>query len=161
MYVRTRGQLEKQMGYSFASLLSGLRRLLRFRSAKINLNDLPIRSPLVFVGVNERDLQFPVLGQKKTDGLDGLHVIAIRAHSRLESLRIAAKAMLWGIDPREQDKEVESQILPELDLNYRGKKRRLTVAMDGELLNINAPLKYSYAPQELYVVVPSENGENR
>ena len=154
-FVRTREQLEKRMGYSSASFLAGLRRLLRFRSAKINLNGLPVRSPLVFIGVHERDLQFPALGQKKSEGLEGLHIIVIRDCSRLESLKIASKAILWGIDPLEQAEEVENFVRHDLELNYRGKRRKLTVALDGELTTINAPLRYSYMPQAFHVVVPT------
>jgi len=83
-----------------------------------------------------------------------LHVIAIRASTRFESLRIASRALLLGIDPLERGEEVESQVLQDVELNYSDKKRHLTVALDGELVSISAPLAYSYSPQALRIVVP-------
>jgi len=153
-FVRTREHLEEQLSYPSASLLAGLRRLLRFRSAKIDLNGTTVRSPLVFIGVHERDLQFPSFGQKKTAGNDGLHVIAIRAKSRWDSFKIAAKALLWGVDPLAREKDIDSQVLKELQLHYRNSKRKQAVALDGELLTIQVPLQYRYAPKALQVVLP-------
>jgi len=62
--------------------------------------------------------------------------------------------MLWGADPLAREKQIDNQVLKELELNYRDKRRKLVVALDGELLTIQAPLKYRYAPQALQVVVP-------
>lgn len=153
-FVRKREQLEKRMSYSFASLTAGVVRLIKFRSAKMDLNGSLFRSPLVFVGINERELQFPILGQKKADGAHGLHVIAIRSQSRLSSLKIAAKAFFFGVDPLERANEVENLLLRSLQLAYHSKSRKLTVAVDGELVRLRAPLRYRYEENALSVIVP-------
>ena len=87
------------MSYHLASLLVGLRRLVRLRRARIELNGDRLRSPLVFFGVGERELQLTALGQHKHDGRDGLHLIAIRRGRRMETLKLAVDAMFRGIDP--------------------------------------------------------------
>lgn len=153
-FVRTREQLENNMSYHSASLLAGLRRLARFRSAKLNVNGNTLRSPLVFVGVNERELRFPALGQEKPEGGEGLHIIVVKSRGRVETLKIACKAFFRGVDPLEQTKDVENLIRAELELSYHRKKRKIAVALDGELFSLTAPLKYRFEPAAFSVVMP-------
>ncbi len=154
-FVRTRNNLERQMDYHTASLLAGLRRLVRFRSARLNVNGNIMKSPLVFVGVDERELRFPILGQQKSDGEAGLHIIVVKSRSRLDTLKIACKAFFSGVDPLEQANEVEALLLENLELSYQQKKRQMTVALDGELASLTAPLQYRFAPEALSVIAPA------
>ena len=154
LFVRSRDSLERKMSYSTASIVAGLRRLIRFRSARISLNDKQLRSPLVFIGVFERDLQFPFLGQRKAAGQDGLHVIAMNTQSRWNSLLIACKAMLLGNDPLAKDQEVENAVLENMELNFHSSKAKVTVALDGELVKLSAPLQYRFVSDGLKVVIP-------
>lgn len=143
-FVRTRNKLERRMSYHLASVLAGLRRLWRLRSARFSLDGRQIRSPLVFVGVGERELMFPTLGQNRDDGQNGLHLIALRTHNRLETLQLAFNALLRGIDPLSRAKQVEERMLDSLELTYRHRRRHIHVAVDGELLLLDAPLRYQY-----------------
>jgi diacylglycerol kinase family enzyme len=152
-FVRTREHLENHMNYYIASLLAGIRRLVRFRSAKINLNGQVMKSPLVFIGVNERELRFPILGQEQNNGGQGLHVIAVKSHGRVETFKIACKAIFRGIDPLEQANDIENLIIEGLELGYH-RKTTIEVALDGELLSLSAPLKFRFDSSALFVVVP-------
>ena len=155
-FVRSRDYLENRhgMSYHLASLLAGLRRLVRLRSARIELNGDRLRSPLVFVGVGERELQLPALGQHKHDGRDGLHLIAIRRGRRTETLKLAVDAMFRGIDPLMRAQHLESRMLEKIELGYRRMRRKVIVAVDGELIKLSAPLRYHFAAQGLSVVTP-------
>ncbi|CAA6804235.1 MAG: Diacylglycerol kinase catalytic region [uncultured Thiotrichaceae bacterium] len=151
-FVRTRNQLQSDMGYHSASIIAGLRRLIRFRSSRVILDQIKIRSPLVFVGVEERELSFPHLGQYQDEGREGLHLIAVKSRSRFDTLKIAINAILRGIDPLDKAEKVENNVLDSLQLDFPQKSSKLYVAADGELVKLESPLRYRYARNELAVV---------
>ncbi|MAT51701.1 MAG: diacylglycerol kinase [Porticoccaceae bacterium] len=153
-FVRTREYLEQRMSYHLASVLAGLRRLLRMRNARVILGNEQVRTPLVFVGVDERDLQFPVLGDRKATGRAGLHVIAIRSEGPWETVKLAFNAMIRGIDPLTKSHHLESFITDNLALAYRRRRSRIIVALDGELVRVRAPLHYRYINDGMRVVLP-------
>ena len=164
-FVRSRDYLERRhgMGYHLASLLAGIRRLVRLHSARIKLNGRDLRAPLVFVGIHERELQLPALGQHKANGDNGLHLIAVRRGRRSDTLRIALNAIFRGIDPLVQSDDLENRVMDHIDLHYRRNRQKVTVAVDGELVKLDTPLKYRYAPCSLLVVtsrVPTETCPN-
>ncbi len=151
-FVRTRNHLEKRMGYSLASLIAGIRRLIRLRSARIQLDTVLVRSPLVFIGVGERELAFPFLGAERRDGQKGLHLIALKSRDRLETVNIALNAVFRGIDPLKKTRAVEARMVEQVCLGYKRKTRRIHVALDGELYPLRAPLHYAYMRDALQVV---------
>jgi diacylglycerol kinase family enzyme len=153
-FVRTRNNFEQKMDYHTASLLAGLRRLARFRSVKLIVKGNVLRSPLVFIGVNERELRFPKLGQQKPNGDEGLHIIAVKSSGRLEAFKIVCKAIFRGIDPLENAHEAENLLQENLKLSYHRHKREITIRLDGELVSLKTPLKYRFAPAALSVIMP-------
>ncbi len=155
-FVRTREYFERRMNYHLASLFAGLYRLLRLRSAHIQLDGKLIRTPLVFVGVGERELAFPSLGQARAQGQNGLHLLVVKTKNRLETVKLAANAILWGRDPLQQPQELEDCITQSLVLAFRHKKRRVYVAVDGELILLTPPLNYRFAEGELRVITPAK-----
>jgi len=159
LFVQSRMQYEQQIGYHSASLLAGLGRLFRFRSGRIDLNGSRLRSPLVFVGVHERGVKFPLLGQKKPDGREGLHLIAIRSRGRLESFRIAFNAMILGVDPMQKEERIENRVMEKLEIRFPKGGRKRLVALDGELVHLQVPLHYRYQPAALNVVTPQTKDE--
>ncbi len=152
-FVRTREYLEQRMSYQLASLLAGIRRLFRLRSASIRLDGCLIRTPLVFVGVGERELGFPVLGQKRTDGRDGLHLIVLKSRGGLATLKLALNAMIRGIDPLTREQQIRHYVTDALELYYRRKHRHIHVALDGELMLLKGPLRYRYGRDALSVII--------
>lgn len=155
-FVRTREHLEQRMNYHLASLLAGIRRLLRLRSAHIRLDGKLIRTPLVFIGVGERELGFPSLGKNHPDGENGLHMIAIRSHNPLETLTLAFNIILRGIDPLSREGQLEHYMTDSVALYYTRKKHHIHVTVDGELTLMQAPLLYRYAKDALRVILPTE-----
>lgn len=157
-FVRTREYLERKMQYMTASILAGIRRLYHFRHTHIILNEQKIKTPLVFVGVGERDLQIPAVGQVKPDGREGLHLIVIRCHSSWSVIKLVFSAMLMGIDPLTKAKLVDNAIIDEVEVTLRSRKKSLTVAVDGELIKLRPPLQYRFKRDSLNVVVPDAKG---
>lgn len=156
-FVRTRNHLEKRMSYTFASILAGSRRLMNMRSAHINLDQKVIKTPLVFVGVGEKELSIPFLGKDKAGGQRGLHLIAVLNTKTMATLALAFNAMLRGIDPLSKAREVEDRVITSLELNYAKRKRkRIAVALDGEICLLRAPIRYEFRAAAINVAFPSK-----
>ncbi|MGD2119724.1 MAG: diacylglycerol kinase family protein [Chromatiales bacterium] len=152
-FVRSREYLERRMSYHLASLLAGIRRLFKLRSIKIELDGHPVRTPLVFVGVGERELQFPMLGQARPEGKGGLHVIALRSRNRVDTLRVAFNAIFRGIDPLTKQCQIDQQLVDAIEINPK-RKKAVQIAVDGEIIQMSPPLKFRYEPDLVRVVVP-------
>src|SRR5204863_85435 len=97
-FVRIRERLERRFGYRFASTLAAFRILLQLRSFAVELevDGKPriYRTPLVFIGVGEREMQLPTLGSRVSDGKRGLHVMVVRGRSRARLLARALAAIV-------------------------------------------------------------------
>lgn len=110
------------------------------------------RSPLVFVGVGERELRPPRLGERKAAGRRGLHVLVVRRTTRLGLLAMAVRALVRGVRLWGGDREVDS--LVELGCRVALRHPRAWVSADGEVFAARGPLEYAYRPDALAVVVP-------
>lgn len=154
-FVRTRERLERYMSYHLASVLAGIRRLWRWRNAKLVLDGTVLRTPLVFIGVGERELAFPALGSACEDGADGLHLVSLHTDGLLPTFKLAFNIMLKGADPMSRTQQLDSRVIHGLELAYRRKRRGILVATDGELALLDSPLEYRYAHDALQVVLPA------
>lgn len=159
-FVRSRNYLENRMHYLPASIIAGIRRLLKFRSVRVILAGEPRRTPLVFIGVGEREVNLPALGQVKKSGCRGLHVMAVNCSSKLEVFMLIIKSIFAGVDPMKRERRLENLIVNNIELNFRHRKKKNTVALDGELEGLYTPLKYRFAPGEILVALP-DNLETR
>ena len=155
-FVRSREYLENRMHYFPASIIAGLRRLVRFRSIRIKLAGKLLHTPLVFVGVGERELRLPALGQVKKEGQQGLHLLALDCDSRLKIFKLVMQSFFWGIDPMEKETALQNQLVDNIDMNFHHRRKRVHVALDGELHWLEAPLKYRLAPGEIMVAMPEK-----
>lgn len=153
-FVRSRDYLQRKMGYLPASLIAGIHRLIRLRNHSITIGNMQLRTPLVFIGVGERELQFPFLGANKTDGREALHIIATQSSGILATLRMGINAALFGTDPMSRDDTLCSQIADSVHIGLKKRKNRLLVAIDGELEWMKAPLDYRHKPDAFRVVMP-------
>jgi diacylglycerol kinase family enzyme len=111
----------------------------------------PARSPCVFVGNNEYRLSVPAFGRReRTDGGE-LCVYVAKQQSRLGLLWLALRTFL-GFLAREQDLRIIK--LKAVEISTR-RRRRLLVALDGEVRLIRSPLRYRIRPGDLHVFVPA------
>jgi diacylglycerol kinase family enzyme len=154
-FVRERESLEKTFGYRFASAIAAFRILftLRLMGVEVMVEGTRriYRTPLVFIGVGERGLQIPTLGQRLPDGQRGLHVMVVRGRSRARMLALALATAARGMDSNSRSPEFESFIVDTLRIDMRGMG---TVAVDGEIVNLSAPLEYTLMRDALTVVCP-------
>lgn len=149
-FVRLRERLERSTNYRVASVLAGLRVLLRLQSIYLELQGQALRTPLVFIGVQERETLLPALGGCKPGGRRGLHTVVVHRDTRLGVLGLALKALWRGVDGLAQDGRLESLVLERFEL--RSRHRRVFVATDGEIERLTSPLAYRFAADALRVV---------
>jgi diacylglycerol kinase family enzyme len=153
-FVRLRERLERRVGYGIASFVSALRLLYRLPVFRVTLEvDGVAReyiTPLVFVGVGERELKLPTLGARVPGGRPGLHVMIIRRRSGARTLALALAAAARGVDAVAQTPAMDAFLVESLRIETHAK----LAAVDGELVAVASPLEYRHAPGCLRIVAP-------
>jgi diacylglycerol kinase family enzyme len=155
-YVRTRERWAPRLGYYGASLVAAAGTFARLHSLSLELEVAGqvrcVRSPLVFVGVGERELRPPRVGARREDGRRDLHVLIVRHTPRLRLLGMALRTLLGGIRPWARTGEVECLLVQRCTITVPASLR--WAAADGEIVPVRGPLTYSYRRDALTVRVP-------
>lgn len=159
-FVRARERLEKHLGYHIASFVAVVRLLLRLPTFRVTLQVEGVAreylTPLVFIGVGERELKLPTLGSRVADGKTGLHVMVIRRRSGARTLALAFAAAARGVEAVAQTPALDSFLVD----SCRIEPRTRMAAVDGELVRMSPPLEYQHVPGRLQVIVPNAAPEN-
>lgn len=148
----------KQSGWNkWASLVfASLRALVRFRCLDIDLiaagQEHALVTPFLFVGNNRYTLDGLNTGRRER--LDQAHLALYLAPGarRADVLRMALEALVGRVreDPVYVDRLVSS-----FAVSARG-RRRLRVALDGEVMHLACPLRYRSLPGAIKVLCPVE-----
>lgn len=153
-FVRVRELLEPRFGYRIASALAALRILFTLRLMALELEvdgeTRIFRTPLVFIGVGERELQLPSLGHRIPNGVRGLHVMVVRGRSRARLLAMGLAAVARGVDATATTPHFESLLVDRCRIDLA--RSRTVVAVDGELVDMTTPLEYELKRDALTVV---------
>ncbi len=156
-FVRIRERLEKRFGYRVASAIATLRILLQWSTVAVELEvdgeQRIYRTPLVFIGVGERELQLPTLGNRVPNGRRGLHVMVVRGRSRARVFAIALAAVARGVKAVAETPELDAYLVERCRISVR---RPTRVALDGEVDSMPATLEYELRRDALHVVCPPE-----
>jgi diacylglycerol kinase family enzyme len=154
-FVRVREQLEPQFGYKIASFLAALRILFQIQligvEVEVDGKKRIYRSPLVFIGVGERELKLPNLGKRIHGGKRGLHVMVVQGRPSARVLALGLAAVARGVNRVAHNPEFDSFIVDHLRLDLRHAGR---VAVDGEIVTLDPPFKYELKRDALRVVGP-------
>jgi diacylglycerol kinase family enzyme len=153
--VRQREELRMRLGRGkwIAMFIATLHTLRRFPvlDVRIGIGDKSVvrQTPFVFVGNNRYLMSLmSVRGRHRLDeGILSLYVA--NRTGRFGMLRLALRALIGRLD---QAKDFDSLYLKELWIETG--KRRLHVALDGELENMSPPLHYQSVPKALKVFTP-------
>jgi diacylglycerol kinase family enzyme len=155
-FVRARERLERRLGYHVASIVAGLRLLMHMPSFRVSVQMEGVTheylTPLVFIGVGERELQLPTLGARVRGGETGLHVMVVRRRSGARALALGLAAAARGIDAVAQTPAMDSFLVDACRIEPRTR----TVSLDGELVRVRPPLEYRHVPGHLRVVAPAD-----
>ena len=155
-FVRMRGRLERYLGYRLASLAAAIRLLIRPRVFTVELEiEGKMRSdvtPLVFIGVGERELKLPTLGGRAKGGRRGLHLMIVRGRSRARIAALAFAAAARGTRSAIRSPALDAFVVERFTIRMRRPRGR--VATDGELTTMIAPLEFAWVPAAVKVVTP-------
>lgn len=156
-FARAREKLEARLPYKLASLLAFVQTFIRMRKLAVELDvegkRQIYRTPIVFVGVDERELQFPTLGNRIRDGQRGLHVLVVRHRGRRKLLALGFSAIFKGVEEASRSIELDSYMTDTCTITVR--KYSARVAVDGEIETMPTPLEYRIERDLLRVVVSS------
>lgn len=154
-FVRARERLEHKLGYRVSSLVAGVRMLFHMPTFNVSLEVEGKRrdylTPLVFIGVGERELQLPRLGSRVPHGKTGLHVMVIRERSGGRALALGLAAAARGVEAVSKTPALDSFIVNSCTILPRVPR----IGLDGEIVNAQSPLEYKHVPGHLKVVVPT------
>lgn len=155
-YVRLRDRLERYVGYRLASFAAALRLLFRMRPVSVQLEVEGIvreyRTPLVFVGVGERELKAPIFGGRIPNGRRCLHVVVVREWRAARLMALSIAAATRGVATVAQTQDVDSYLVDSCLIGLGN--RRQHVALDGEIVTLNTPIECRIAHNMLTIVVP-------
>ena len=153
-FKRIRERLEPRLGYRLASLIASIRTFLFLRTLYLELEiegkKETYRTPIVFIGVGERELAMPTLGNRAKDGKRGLHVMIVRGHFKARLLALAWEAVRRGTESAARTPELDSFVVDRCTIRVR--RRNVTVALDGETLLLDSPLEYRFERDILRIV---------
>jgi diacylglycerol kinase family enzyme len=153
-FMRVRERLEKRLGYKLASLIASISTFFYMRSLLVEVEvegqKRTYRTPIVFIGVGERELQMPTLGNRVKDGKRGLHVMVVGDRRKGRLLALAWEAMSRGVESAARSPELDAFIVDSCTISMH--RRETTVALDGEAVRLAIPLKYRFERDILRVV---------
>jgi diacylglycerol kinase family enzyme len=158
VFVQLRERLEPYLGYRLGSLVAALRMLFRIRRFRVSLRADDVqreyRTPILFVGVGERELGRAGLGARVAEGRSALHLMVVRGRTRARLTALAVAGATRGLREAARTSELDADLVDDFTIDM---PRPLgTVAIDGELVRMRAPLHYRIARGALTIVVASE-----
>ena len=160
MMVRSRDDARARHGLPkwLASVPAALTALHRLPHHRLRLDieglDRTVVTPLLFVGNNDYSLDRGALGTRASLADGRLSVFAVARRSRLGLLWFAARA-LAGRTNRDTDFEALGDMTA---LTVRGHGGDIHMAIDGEVVRLSFPLRFSVRPKALRVIAPADGG---
>lgn len=155
-FVRLRERMEPVVGYRLASLLAGVRLLFRPHAVHLALEVDGVaksyRTPLVFIGVGERESRIPLLGGRVTGGNRALHVMVLRENGPARLLIAALVAVALGIRREAATPSLDAYLVDRCTVDLH--RERASVSLDGEIVTLASPLEYRIERGALRIVVP-------
>ena len=113
--------------------------------------ELRRKTPFIFIGNNEYEMDSFNIGGRKCLDAGSLSVYVLHRTGRMGLVRLALRS-LFGI--LRQAKDFETFCTDEITIETRHKK--LLVAFDGEVKPMETPLRYRIRPNVLRVIVPKK-----
>jgi len=155
-FVRVRERFEKTFGYKVASFIAFLRMFSALRTFSVELEvngqKQSYRTPLVFIGVGERELQVPKLGNRVVDGKRALHVMVLRGRKPARLFAVALAGISKGISHAKRLPEFDAFLVDRVTVDLT--RPSATIALDGELKPHASPLEYRIERDAIRLVVP-------
>jgi diacylglycerol kinase family enzyme len=154
-FVRLRERWEPRLGYWLASLVAAVRLFVSLPRQRVTVEvDGQVRryrTPLLFVGVGEREQSDESLREFDSEGRRGLHVVVVHGWRKASMVIRGAAAARRG--PRALDRlsDIDSVVVDSCRVTLHHRHARL--ALDGEIATLESPLEYRVARDALRVMV--------
>jgi len=156
-FVQIRDQVEPSLGYTFASIVAGVRTLANLRrlpfSVDIGGEVHASEAPLLFVGVGERVLTRAGRGARKPDGARTLEIVIPRGRrqTRRFTRAYARGGLLREAPPLPGEFGLDTMMADRFRVQLPG-RLMASVATDGEIRRMTLPLDYRIERDALRVV---------
>jgi diacylglycerol kinase family enzyme len=154
--VKVREAQQRRLGRTKrrAMLVAAARALWRFSSRRLTVRfagmKAPVETPLLFVGTNKYETGLLSLGRREAIDQGELCLYAPLAGSRLAFAWLSLRAVLGR--PDRQDDFLTVEGIEEAEIDSR--RHSLLVAVDGEAMPMETPLKYRIRKGALKLIVP-------
>jgi diacylglycerol kinase family enzyme len=161
MLVRHREAQQRQLGRTKrrAMLVAAARALWRFSSRRLTLRfagmKAPVDTPLLFVGNNKYETGLLSLGTRRSIDKGELCLYAPLAGSRLGFAWLSLRAVLGRPDRQRDFLTIEGIEEAEID----APRQSLIVAVDGEAMPMETPLRYRIRKGAVRLILPIGDGE--
>ena len=148
-------QKQQRLGWgkwpAFIWAAVGVLRRYPFLGVRLSVDghELVTRTPFVFVGNNEYEMESLHVGTRSCLDAGKLSLYVTSRIGRLGLLRLALRALFGGL---RQEKDFLALCSNEIWIET--KHKRLRVALDGEITIMHPPLRYRVRPRALRVIVP-------
>ena len=160
-FVRDREHLEKYVGYSVGSFLALIQTWSRLRTFSVTLEVEGVkktyRTSLVFMGVGERELKMPTLGNRVKNGRRGLHVMIVRGSKRARLFSVALAGIAKGTKEAEKLPELDDFLVESCRIDLT--RSHALIGLDGELKRMSTPLDFRIERDALRLVVAPPEGD--
>ena len=154
-FVRVRERFERHLGYRIASFFAAIRTWAHLRSFSVTLEvegeTKVYRSSMVFIGVGERELKLPILGNRIKNGRRGLHVMIVGGRKRARLFAVALAGIAKGTKEAEKLPEFDDFIVDSCRIDLT--RSHALIGLDGELKEMRTPLNYRIECDALRLVV--------
>jgi diacylglycerol kinase family enzyme len=154
-FVRVRERFEKYVGYRIASFFALIRTWSELRTFTVTLEVEGVkkmyRSSMVFIGVGERELKLPILGNRVKNGKRALHVMIVGGRKRARLFALALAGIAKGTKEAEKLPEFDDFLVESCRIDLT--RPHTLIGLDGELKQMATPLDYRMERDALRVVV--------
>ena len=153
-FVRVRERFEKHVGYRIASLFALLRTWAHLRTFTVTLEvegaKKMYRSSMVFIGIGERELKLPILGNRVKNGKRALHVMIVGGRRRARLFALALAGIAKGTKEAEKLPEFDDFLVESCRIDLT--RPHSLIGLDGELKQMVTPLDYRIERDSLRLV---------
>jgi diacylglycerol kinase family enzyme len=153
--VRLREAQQERIGRGkrLAMLSASLASLRSFRRHRLWISapglETPVRTPLLFVGNNNYQVNLLALGHRARIDEGLLCVYAIKARTRLNLFWAGIRGVFGRLD---QQRDFITAYVEEAEIS--SDRPVLAVSLDGETVRMETPLRYRIRPKALKLIVP-------
>jgi YegS/Rv2252/BmrU family lipid kinase len=162
LYPRLVRKRERQQrlgrGKWWAAFWAALRILRRSPFLKVELKvgneKKRLRTPFVFIGNNEYEMDFFNIGRRNRLDDGKLSVYFLHRSGRTGLFLLVLRTILGRLKQAEDFEEINTE-----EITIETRKKLTPVAFDGEVSTLQMPLTYKIHPKALRVIVPRETDE--